>query len=77
MKSMKFSRVTASGRTTIPRSIREAAGLYAGDTLAFETDGEQVVARKVLQGGDGAARDVSETMSEWTSAQDEEAWHDL
>ena len=74
---MKVARISARGQTTIPKSIREAAGLYVGDTLAFETDGEQVVVRKVLQARDDAAQDVSETLSEWASAEDEEAWRDL
>jgi len=74
---MKIARMSARGQTTIPKSIREAAGLYVGDTLAFETDGEQVVVRKVLQGRDDAAPDVSETMREWASAEDEGAWRDL
>ena len=74
---MKVARISTRGQTTIPKSIREAAGLYVGDTLAFETDGEQVVVRKVFQGRNDAAQDVSEAMNEWTSAQDEEAWRDL
>lgn len=74
---MKFSKVKASGQTMIPKSIREAAGLYAGDTLAFETDGDRVVVRKVSREPDDESRDISETMSEWASAQDEEAWRDL
>ena len=74
---MKSSRVSSRGQTTIPRSIREAAGIYVGDTLAFETHGEQVVIRKVLQGADDHAPDVYGTMSEWASAEDEEAWRDL
>jgi len=48
-----------------------------GDTLAFETDGEQVVVRKAFRGRDDAAPVVSGTMSEWASAEDEEAWRDL
>ena len=74
---MKFSKVTARGQTMIPKSIREAAGLYTGDTLAFETDGDRVVVRKVSREQDDESRDISETMSEWASAQDEEAWRDL
>ena len=74
---MKVARISTRGQTTIPKSIREAAGLYVGDTLAFETDGEQVVVRKVCQGRNDAAQDVSEAMNEWTSAEDEEAWRDL
>ena len=74
---MKLSRVTASGKTTIPKSIREAAGLYAGDVLAFETEGEHVVVRKVEEGRDDHLQGLSVTMSEWVSPEDEEAWRDL
>ena len=74
---MKFSKVTSRGQATIPKSIREAAGLYAGDVLVFETDGERVVARKVARGRDDHLQGLSEIMSEWASAEDEEAWRDL
>ena len=74
---MKVGRISARGQTVIPKSIREAAGLYVGDTLAFETDGDQVVVRKVPEERDDRARGLSETMSEWLSPEDEEAWRDL
>ena len=69
--------MSARGRTTIPKSIREATGIYGGDTVAFEAHGEQVVIRKVIRGRDGAAHDLFGSMSEWASAEDEEAWRDL
>ena len=74
---MKFSKITARGQTTIPKSIREAAGLYAGDVLAFETEGDHVVVRKVAEGRDDHLQELSEALSEWASAEDEEAWRDL
>ena len=74
---MKVAKLSARGQTTIPKSIREAVGIYVGDTLAFETDGEQVVVRKVPRGRDDTAQALSETMGEWASAEDEEAWRGL
>ena len=74
---MKFSKVTARGQTTIPKSIREAAGLYAGDVLVFEAEGDHVVVRKAAQGRDDHLTGLAEAMSEWASAEDEEAWRDL
>ena len=74
---MKFSRVAENGQTTIPKSIREAAGLYVGDVLAFETEGEHVVVHKVAGGPDDHLHRPSGLMSEWTSQEDEEAWRDL
>ena len=74
---MKVARISTRGETVIPKSIREAAGLYAGDVLAFETDGDRVVVHKVPRGRDGHAQGLSETMTEWVSAEDEESWRDL
>ena len=74
---MKVAKLSAGGQTSIPKSIREAAGIYVGDTLAFETDGERVVVRRVARGREDTAQDFSESMSEWMSAADEEAWLDL
>ena len=74
---MKSSKITPRGQATIPKSIREAAGLYAGDVLVFETDGDRVMVRKAAQGYDDHLQALSETLGEWTSAEDEEAWRDL
>ncbi|MGH7490489.1 MAG: AbrB/MazE/SpoVT family DNA-binding domain-containing protein [bacterium] len=32
---MSFATVTSKGQTTIPKSVRDAAGLNAGDTIHF------------------------------------------
>ena len=74
---MRFSKATAHGPTTNPKSIREAAGPYAGDLLVYETDGERVVVRKAARESDDHLPGLSESMSEWMSAEDEAAWHDL
>ena len=76
-EAVKTSKVTARGQTTIPKSIREAAGLYAGDVLVFETDGDHVVVRKADQERDDHLSGLSAAMSEWASMEDEEAWRDL
>lgn len=51
--------------------------MIEGDILAFEIAGEHLVVRKVTPGPDGYLRGLSETMTEWTSPEDEEAWRDL
>ena len=35
---MNLSKITARGQTTIPKKIRDEAGLIEGDILAFESD---------------------------------------
>ena len=74
---MKFARITARGQTTIPKSVRKAAGLHEGDMVAFEVEGDRVVLRKVSVEQDAYLRGLGETMGEWTSPEDEAAWRDL
>ena len=74
---MEFSKITARGQTTIPKKIRHAANLSAGDVLAFEIEGERLVLHKVTQGQDDYLQALSGVVGEWSSPEDEEAWGDL
>ena len=74
---MEFARITARGRTTIPKTIRETAGLREGDVIAFEIEGDHLVVRKVGPRRDEYVHSVGEAMGEWLSPEDEEAWRDL
>ena len=74
---MQVSRIGARGRTTIPKTIREAVGLHAGDLIAFEIEGGRLLLRKVVPGRDEYLHGASAMMAEWLSPEDEEAWRDL
>ena len=74
---MEFARITTRGRTTIPKSIREAAGLREGDVIAFEIEGDRLVVRKAVPGRDEYPIGLAEVMGEWLSPEDEKAWCDL
>ena len=74
---MEFAKITARGQTTIPKAVRQAAGLRAGDVLAFEIEGDRLVARKVVWGGTSTRTGSREVMAEWLSPEDEKAWRDL
>lgn len=74
---MEMSKITSRGQTTIPKRIREAANLRAGDVIAFEVEGDHVRIHKVVTGQDDYLEGLSEVMSEWVSPEDEEAWRDL
>lgn len=59
---MQLAKITARGQTTIPKSIREAAGLHVGDVIAFEIEDDHLVVHKVTPGrisGIGVARGLS------------------
>ena len=53
MQAMDTARITSGGQATIPKPIRDAAGLAEGDVIAFEIEGDHVVVRKVDSGADG------------------------
>ena len=74
---MEVARITARGQTTIPKRIREGAGLREGDVVAFEIEGDHLIVRKVARGRDEYLQGLSATVSEWTSPEDEDAWRDL
>ena len=74
---MQVARIGARGRTTIPKTIREAAGLLEGDVIAFEIEGDCVMVRKVVPGRDEYRHGLAGVMGEWRSPEDEEAWRDL
>ncbi len=40
---MEFAKITSRGQMTIPKRIREAADLDAGDVIAFEVEGNHHV----------------------------------
>ncbi len=75
---MELARVTAKGQATIPKRIREAAHIREGDLLAFELDSNnQIIIKRIDSPIDAELSAVQETLSEWSSLQDEEAWRDL
>jgi AbrB family looped-hinge helix DNA binding protein len=77
-KFMELARVTAKGQATIPKRIREAAHIREGDMLAFELDGNnRIVIRRIESSIDVELSALQETLSEWSSPQDEAAWRDL
>ena len=74
---MELARITAKGQLTIPKKIRMAALLEEGDVVSFVLENERIVLRKLPSGEDAYLRGVQETLVEWNSAEDDDAWRDL
>lgn len=74
---MKVSRVSAKGQVTIPAGIRSALGVGPGDLIAYELEGDRVRLRKVEPFDAAYHAAVAETLQEWNSPEDEEAFRDL
>jgi AbrB family looped-hinge helix DNA binding protein len=74
---MEFARITTKGQMTIPKRIREAAGLDTGDVVAFETEGDRVSFRKIAAAEAASADQGHGSLEEWNSPEDEDAWRAL
>ncbi len=74
---MQLARITSKGQMTVPKRIRDAARLTTGDVVLFEVDDGRVTFRKLPTGEDPYLRGVQETLGEWNSPEDEDAWRDL
>ena len=71
------SRLSSTGRVTIPKAARAALGASAGDVVSFEITGDAVLLRRVGTSDRAFRRALSVTLDEWTSRQDEQAFADL
>lgn len=74
---MEISRITSKGQTTIPRRVRERLGLNPGDILEYSVEDDRIVMRKVGPQADLYLMSLDDTLTEWLSPEDEEAFRDL
>lgn len=75
--STTLSRVTARYQATIPREVRQALGIRAGDRVAYEIERGVVRLRRATPLGLACAQAVSKTLTEWDSRADDAAYADL
>lgn len=73
----RFSRVSSKGQITLPKAVREALGVKPGDTLVYDLEDDQVRIRRVEPFDAAFHAALSETLDEWNSDSDEEAFRDL
>ncbi len=75
---MILTRLTEKHQTTIPLAVRKLLGLTKGDSVVFEIeDDNRVTLRKASQLDFEYLKAVQETLCEWTSENDEEAYKTL
>lgn len=74
---MQASRLSSKGQVTSPSEVRKALGAEPGDTIGYEVEND-VVRLKKLEPFDAALHEaLSNTLDEWTTEADEEAFRDL
>jgi len=76
-KKIARAKITSKSQTTVPKEVRQALGVSSGDTLAFEIDGDAVRVRKETPLDVGYLQSVEQTLSEWESPEDCEAYDDM
>jgi antitoxin PrlF len=69
--------MTSKGQITIPKKVRAALGAAAGDTLGFEIQDGKVLVSKLAPFDAAWHEAISDTLDEWKSPEDEEAFRDL
>lgn len=74
---MQTSKLSSKGQVTLPKEVRDALGARPGDTIVYEVEGN--IVRLKRQGPCDAAfhRALANTLSEWASDKDEEAFNTL
>jgi len=74
---MIVSKLSSKGQVTVPKKVREILRAKPGDWIEYEVRDNVVVMRRPepFDGPFHAA--LSETLTEWESPEDEEAFRDL
>ena len=71
------SRLSSKGQVTIPAAVREKLHLAPGDTVIYEVEDERAVLRRAEPFDVAYHAALSDTLDEWISPEDEEAFGDL
>jgi antitoxin PrlF len=74
---MRTSHLTQKHQVTIPQDILKILKLHEGDLLGFEVHNRQVVIRKVIPLDLEFAQALEETLTEWTSKEDDKLYANL
>ncbi|MEK6577146.1 MAG: AbrB/MazE/SpoVT family DNA-binding domain-containing protein [Nitrospirota bacterium] len=74
---MLTSKISIKGQVTIPKEVREAAGLQPGDMIVYDVH-DGIIALKRSEPFDAAFHAaLSNTLNEWATPEDEKAFRDL
>ena len=71
------SRISGKGQVTIPKKVRETLGASPGDLIAYEVEGNVVTLKRVGPFDAAYHSALAQTLDEWATAEDEEAFRDL
>ena len=74
----QLAKISSKGQVTVPAEVRKTLRLKTGDTLAWEIQKDgKISVRRVEPIDVDYISALSGTLSEWSSAEDDEAYRDL
>ncbi len=71
---MKFPKLTSKYQATIPKEIRDFLDLKPGDSITFQIADNNIVIKKTKNFDKAYMQVLNQTLSEWESENDEEAF---
>ena len=71
------SKLSTKGQVTIPADLRKAIGIEPGDIVTYELQGKSVKLKRIDPFDAAYHAAMAETLEEWNSPEDEEAFNDL
>ena len=74
---MLVSKLSSKGQVTIPKRVRESLRAGPGDLIEYELRGNAAVVRRAEPFDRAFHAALSDTLTEWSSPEDEEAFRDL
>ena len=73
-----IARISSKGQVTVPAEVRRTLGVKAGDVLIWDLDSkDKAIVRRARPVDVDYLTAVTGTLSEWDSAEDDEAFRDL
>ena len=72
-----FSKITSKAQTTVPKEVRAALGVKAGDTLVYRISKGKITLARAERLDLAYLKSVESTLSEWASEEDAAAYDNL
>jgi AbrB family looped-hinge helix DNA binding protein len=74
----RIAKISGKGQVTVPVEVRRALGIKAGDVLIWDVESkDRATVRRAQPIDVDYLTAISGTLSEWASAEDDEAFRDL
>lgn len=74
---MLVSKISSKGQVTIPKAVRDRLQARPGDFIEYDIEDTVVVVRRVEPFDREFHAALSDTLTEWSSPEDEKAFRDL